>query len=118
MVEHDHRREVVEMADVPDLHDPAFRADPHPTLDRWRAAGPVYRHHTGAWFLLGFDAASYGLADVRRDERNSRDPLNPFMMDGPGHTTPRRLITPSLSNRAVRSLHARAQQIVDEALAD
>jgi cytochrome P450 len=78
----------------------------------------VHHHHTGTWFLLGYDEVTHGLADVRRDEHNSRDPMNPFMMDGPGHTRPRRLITPGLTNRAVRHLHERTQQIVDDALAD
>jgi cytochrome P450 len=45
-------------------------------------------------------------------------PGNPFAADGSGHAEPRRIIMPSLTNRAVQRFRARAQQIVDGALAD
>jgi cytochrome P450 len=96
-----------------------FHADPYTALAELRRKGRLHHHAaSGLWFLLRFDDVAFGLAEVRRDERNSRDPLNPFAMDGPAHTGPRRLITPSLSNRAVQALHGRTRQIVDEALGD
>lgn len=102
-----------------DLHSAAFAADPYPALARLRGEGRVHFHEPSAqWFLLQFDDVGFGLADIKRNERTSRDPLNPFAMDGPGHTGPRRLITPALSNQRVQSLRARTQQIVDDALAD
>lgn len=104
--------------DVLDVHAASFAADPYPALAAARRAGRVHFHApTDQWFLLRFDDVGFGLADIRRNERTSRDPLNPFAMDGPGHTGPRRLITPTLSNQRVQALRARTQQIVDDALA-
>ena len=69
------------------------------------------------WFLLHYEDVGFGLADIKRDAHNSRDPLNPFAMDGPDHTGPRRLIAAAFANRAMQALAGRAQAIVDDALA-
>jgi cytochrome P450 len=105
--------------DALDVRSPEFAADPYPTLAAWRDAGRVHFHEpSGQWFLLRFDDVGFGLADIRRNERTARDPLNPFAMDGPFHTGPRRLIAPALSNQRVQSLRDVTQRIVDEALAN
>lgn len=101
-----------------DVHDPSFFADPYPALARLRAAGRVHHHAASdQWFLLRHDDVAFGLADIKRHERTGHDPHNPFAMDGPAHTGPRRLITPALSNQRVKALRDRTQQIVDDALA-
>ena len=102
-----------------DVHGAAFAADPYPALAALRAGRRVHHHEaSGQWFLLRFDDVGFGLGDIKRNERTARDPLNPFAMDGPGHTGPRRLIAPALSNQKVQALRGRTQQIVDDALAD
>ena len=52
------------MAAIVDLFDPAFLEDPYPSLRAWRAEGPVHRHQSGTWFLLGYDEVACGLADA------------------------------------------------------
>jgi cytochrome P450 len=102
-----------------DVRSDSFAENPYPVLAAMRAEGRVHFHEpSNQWFLLQFDDVGFGLADIRRNERTSRDPLNPFAMDGPGHTGPRRLIAPTLSNQKVQLLRDRTQQIVDAALVD
>ncbi|HEV8298208.1 MAG TPA: cytochrome P450 [Acidimicrobiales bacterium] len=100
-----------------DVHSASFAADPHASLGELRVAGRVHFHaDSGLWFLLRYDDVGFGLADIRREESTARDPLNPFAIDGPDHTGPRRLITPSFTNRMIQALREQTQQIVDGAL--
>lgn len=106
-----------------DPRSPAYLADPYRHLAQLREQTPCWIDPgTGKWFLLGFDHVQIGLSDIVRGNKdgNSRHvhfPANPFAADGPGHTIPRRLIVPLLTNRAVQRWRDRAQQIVDDALA-
>ncbi len=114
-------------ADI-DTFDPRsndYLADPYRHLARVRASTPVVRHEaSGHWFLLRYDDVSSGLADIARNTdlspgRQDRRPDfvdNPFAADGAPHTGPRRLITPTFTNRAVQRFRERAGQIVDRAL--
>jgi cytochrome P450 len=101
---------------------PAYLADPYAYLRELRERGRVVVDPgSGLWFLLRFDDVEAGLTTITRghDERERRHrhfPGNPFAADGPDHTGPRRVIMPTLSNRAVQRFRDRAQQIVDGAL--
>jgi cytochrome P450 len=102
---------------------PAYLADPYRYLRELREQSPVVVDPgSRRWFLLRFDDVEAGLATITRgdDERERRHrhfPGNPFALDGPGHTGPRRIIMPTFSNRAVQRFRGRAQEIVDTALA-
>lgn len=101
---------------------PEYLADPYAHLQRLRAEGPCWIDPgTGKWFLLSFDHVQAGLSQIVRGhpggpDRHVHFPANPFAADGPGHTGPRRLIVPALTNRAVQQFRDRAQGIVDRAL--
>jgi len=104
-------------------HSAEYLRDPYAGLAALRAQGPCFLDPaSGKWFLLTYDGVDAGLSQIVRGEREGPDrhvhfPDNPFAADGPGHAGPRRLIMPSLTNRAVQRFRARAQEIVDEALA-
>ena len=116
-LEQAHYRSVVANHAFVDVRSESFAEDPYPVLAAMRAQGRVHHHQpSNQWFLLQFDDVGFGLADIRRNERTSRDPLNPFAMDGAGHTGPRRLIAPALSNQKMQVLRDRTQMIVDDAL--
>ena len=89
-----------------------------------RAQGPCYVDPgSGRRFLLSFDAVDEGLSHIVRGERDGQGtrehfPGNPFTADGRAHAEPRRVIVPALTNRSVQQYRARAQQIVDDVLAD
>ncbi len=99
-----------------------YLRDPYAALAALRAEGPCFVDpDSDKWFLLSFDAVEAGLSQIVRGEREGPDrhvhfPDNPFAADGPGHAGPRRVIMPSLTNRAVHRYRDRAQQIVDDAL--
>jgi cytochrome P450 len=101
-----------------------YLRDPYVQLGALRTQGPSYFDPVGRkWFLLTFDAVEEGLSQIIRgaaDGRGTREhfPGNPFAADGPGHAGPRRVIVPALTNRSVQRYRDRAQQIVDDALAD
>ena len=100
----------------------AYLRDPYAHLARMRADGPCWIDPgSGKWFLLSYDHVQAGLAQIVRGQHAGQDrhvhfPANPFAADGPGHTEPRRLIVPALTNRAVQRYRDRAQEIVDDAL--
>jgi cytochrome P450 len=76
---------------------------------------------SGQWFLLGYDDVAAGLSQITRcppegPDRHVHFPGNPFSADGPGHSGPRSLISPTFGHRAIARLRDRAQQIVDAAL--
>jgi hypothetical protein len=102
---------------------PAYLADPFRHLRGLRERGPVVVDPgSGKWFLLRYEDVGVGLTEITREyhdpERRHRHfPGNPFSVDGPRHLAPRRVIMPSFSARAVQRFRARAQQIVDAALA-
>lgn len=101
----------------------AYLADPYAQLRSLREQGPCWIDPgTGLWFLLDHEHVEAGLSQIVRGhpegpDRHVHFPANPFAADGPGHTVPRRLIVPSFTNRAVQQFRARAQAIVDAALA-
>lgn len=104
--------------------DPVYLRDPYPTLAALRGKGPcVVDPGTGRWFLLSSEAVESGLAQIVRGhpkgpDRHVHFPGNPFAADGPGHTGPRRVIAPAMTNRSVQRHRRRVQQIVDDVLAD
>lgn len=104
-------------------NDAGYLRDPFTTLAALREQGPcVIDPESGRWFLLSFDAVEAGLSQIVRGhpegpDRHVHFPGNPFAADGPGHTGPRRVIAPAMTNRAVQRHRARVQQIVDDALA-
>jgi cytochrome P450 len=104
-------------------HSAEYLRDPYAGLAALRAMGPCFVDpSSGKWFLLTYDGVDAGLSQIVRGEREGPDrhvhfPDNPFAADGPGHAGPRRLIMPSLTNRAVQRFRARAQEIVDDTLA-
>jgi cytochrome P450 len=106
-----------------DPHTPGYLADPYARLRELRAQGPCWIDPgTGNWFLLDHAHVEAGLSQIVRGHPDGPDrhvhfPANPFAADGPGHTGPRRLIVPTFTNRAVQQFRARAQEIVDDALA-
>jgi cytochrome P450 len=107
-----------------DPRSPVYLEDPYGHLAELRARGPAaVDPATGRWFLLRHDEVEAGLSQVVRGEaagaadRHVHFPDNPFAADGPGHAGPRRIIVPSLTNRAVQRFRDRAQQIVDDVLA-
>ena len=106
-----------------DARSPGYLADPYARFAALRAEGGCHVDPgTGFWFLVSHELVEAGLADIVRGhhtgvDRHAHFPANPFAADGPGHAGPRRLIAPAFSNRAVQSLRARTQQIVDDALA-
>lgn len=102
---------------APELHSQDYARNPYPTLAGLRDQAPVLRHEgSGFWFLLGFGETEWGLTNIVRGTEQVHDPRNPFAQDGPGHTGPRRLITPHLTNRAVQRWTGRIHEIVDAAL--
>jgi cytochrome P450 len=121
-------RDMTTMVDI-DTFDPrsaAYLADPYGHLACLRADTPVVHHAaSGHWFLLRYDDVASGLADIARNTdlspgRHDRRPDfadNPFAADGSAHTGPRRLITPTFTNRALQRFRARAEHVVDGALA-
>lgn len=115
--------EPVELTEPFDPTTQEYLADPYAALARLRAQGPcVIDPRSGTWYLLSFELVEAGLAQIVRGhpegpDRHVHFPANPFAADGPGHTEPRRVIVPTLTNRAVQRFRARAQQIVDESLA-
>ena len=100
-----------------------YLADPYGHLKQLREQTPIcVDPASGLWFLLRFEDVEEGLTRITRghDESNPRNahfPDNPFAADGPAHTGGRRVIMPTLTNRAVQRFRDRAQQIVDAALA-
>ena len=107
-----------------DPHSDEYLQDPYAQLGALREQGPCFVDPvSGKWFLLSFDAVEAGLSQIVRGEREGPDtrehfPGNPFAADGRGHAEPRRIIVPALTNRSVQRYRDRAQQIVDDALAD
>jgi cytochrome P450 len=108
-----------------DPRSPAYLADPYGHLSQLRATTPVARHpSSGYWFLLRYDDVDSGLAAITRQHdtsprgraRRAHFAANPFADDGPGHTGPRRLVTPTFTNRALQRLRSQAEQVVEEAL--
>jgi cytochrome P450 len=106
-----------------DPHSSEYLADPYARLRELREQGPCWIDPgTGTWFLLDHPHVEAGLSQIVRGhpdgpDRHMHFPANPFAADGPGHTGPRRLIVPTFTNRAVQQFRARAQEIVDRALA-
>jgi cytochrome P450 len=109
-----------------DPRSPAYLADPYGHLADLRESTPVVRHPaSGYWFLLKHDDVDSGLAGITRQHetgprtqaRRAHFAANPFADDGPGHSGPRRLVTPTFSNRALQRLRSQAEQVVEEALA-
>jgi cytochrome P450 len=104
-------------------HSAEYLRDPYAALAALRSDGPCFVDPaSGKWFLLTYDGVDAGLSRIVRGERVGPDrhvhfPDNPFAADGPGHAGPRRLIMPSLTNRAVQRFRGRAQEIVDDGLA-
>ncbi|MCB0994666.1 MAG: cytochrome P450 [Acidimicrobiales bacterium] len=103
---------------------PDYLRDPFPVLQEMRSEGSCWIDPgTGKWFLLGFSDVEAGLSRIVRGQPEGPDrhihfPANPFAADGPGHTGPRRIITPTFTNRAVQQFRDRVQQIVDDVLDD
>lgn len=101
---------------------PEYLRDPYSCLQELRAQGAcTVDPGSGQWFLLGYDEVATGLSQITRGQPEGPDrhlhfPGNPFSADGPGHTGPRGLISPTFGNRAITRLADRAQQIVDHAL--
>jgi len=107
-----------------DPRSPAYLADPYGHLAALRVTTPVVRHPaSGYWFLLRYDDVESGLAGITRSHddsprgkaRRAHFAANPFADDGPGHSGPRRLVTPTFTNRALQRLKGRAEAVVDEA---
>src|SRR5262245_65465503 len=80
---------------------PEYLRDPYSCLQEMRAQGACYVDPgSGQWFLLGYDEVAAGLSQITRGQPEGPDrhvhfPGNPFSADGPGHTGPRGLISPT-----------------------
>jgi cytochrome P450 len=100
-----------------------YLADPYVHLKQLRQHTPIcVDPASGLWFLLRFGDVEEGLTRITRghvdsNPRHVHFPDNPFAADGTPHTGARRVIMPSLTNRAVQGFRDRAQEIVDAALA-
>jgi cytochrome P450 PksS len=120
-----------------DLRSPAFKANPHPTYARLRAAKPVARTRI-AWRRPAWVVARYAdVAALLRDGRFAKDPLRarsegrgsaapwmpPFLqplsrnmldLDAPDHTRLRALVQKAFTPRLVEGLRPRIELLVDE----
>ncbi|WUT00172.1 cytochrome P450 [Streptomyces sp. NBC_00708] len=103
-----------------------FTADPYPSYDRMRAAGPVHLIRTDeferAWLVVGYEEGRAVLADQRfgKDWRAlpgelGGDPINANMleMDAPDHTRLRKLVVRAFTPRRIEALRPRVQEITD-----
>ena len=108
---------------------PETLADPYPLYARLRAEAPVQKSPTGAWLVLGYDAAlailrdhahfsvehgkhaiSYG-AGPTTIERGLENVM--LFKDPPDHTRLRSLVNKAFTPRVVESLRTRIHEIVD-----
>ena len=109
--------------------DPGFRADPYPRLLRLREADPVNVTPIGVVRLLRYADCVKCLRDVRSGVRTTdgmlpgvdesepdRRRLFMLQQDPPNHTRLRRLVSKAFSPKALRTLEARIDEIVDECL--
>lgn len=121
----------------PNLMDPAFIADPYPSLNALREGPGVGADVFGAqWFVTRYDDVYRILYDrsLSADPANAApgtsmgfihaaggqhrdEPQSILMMDEPGHTRLRKLVNKAFTPRAVEPLRPRAEAIA-EALLD
>src|SRR5689334_22357305 len=124
-------------ADFVDTAAPGYFDDPYPMLASVRRHAPIHQHPTSeCWTLMRYADVDQALRDPALSNMTKWAPDTPrtrmiaaaggqayastpsfFAFDLPEHTAPRRMITPPFLPKAVDELRARAQQIVDKALA-
>ncbi|MFF9648995.1 cytochrome P450 [Streptomyces sp. NPDC014622] len=107
-----------------------FTANPYPSYEKLRAAGPVHTVRTDEferiWLVVGYDEARATLADPRFSKQwqgriewpEGNDPIfaNMLELDAPRHTRLRKLVTREFTARRIEALRPRVQQITDELL--
>jgi cytochrome P450 len=119
--------------------DPAFAADPYPTLAWFRDHEPVHLSPIGTWMLFRYDDVLRVLRDptLSVEDRNAevpealRSPEREAMMgdrsgggramlnlDPPDHHRLRRLVAKVFTPRVVENLRPLAQQLVDDLVRD
>lgn len=123
-------------APQPNLMDPAFIANPYPSLNALREADGVGADIFGAqWFVTRYDDVYRILYDraLSADPANAdpgtsmgfihaagggdrSEPQSILFMDEPGHTRLRKLVNKAFTPRAVEALRPRAEVIADELL--
>jgi hypothetical protein len=119
---------------IPNVFDPAIRADPYPGYARLRREAPVCETPWGGWIISRYADCLALLKDPRASsdpgqsnayrsavERGLIDPdealgrTPPFLItDPPGHTRLRGLVSKAFTPNVIEGLRARVQQIVDE----
>lgn len=109
------------MSDSPtiDLHDPAFLADPAPSLHWLREHDPVHRSPHGYWLLTRYDDVAAALRDPRLSSEWSKRPavlgLSPRSNDAdPAYAAAQRVILTSFNMRDP-SDHTRVRGLVQQA---
>ncbi|MDG4820745.1 cytochrome P450 [Asanoa sp. WMMD1127] len=117
-----------------DPFDPAFRADPYPTYDRLRAAGPLWRTPGQLLLATSHRVCSQIFKDSRFGHHTDAPSPVPFrrgpqtggarwfvVLDPPDHTRLRRLVTKAFTPRLIAGLRPRiaelAETLLDEAVA-
>lgn len=127
-----------------DVFDPAFRAEPYPTYERFRAFDPVHygrpptpgNHNTGWWYIFRYADVAAILKDPRfgRDVGRALDgsfpPVPPgerepfwemfqqwtLTLEPPEHTRQRALLNPSFTARMVDGLRPMIADHVEQLL--
>ena len=124
-----------------DVEDPAFIADPYPTLDALREAAPIFWNDgTGQWMLTRFDDVSAALKnrtlgraythrytheelgrsgpDSKWTKFNEHERWSLLCLEPPDHTRLRRLVskvfTPSATAQLADSIAAISNELLDQ----
>jgi cytochrome P450 len=106
---------------------PEVIEDPYPLYDRLRAEDPVHQSPAGLWVLSRYDDIAAALRDPRFGRRGFQQLITarfgqggfgPSMLvqDPPDHTRLRALVSKAFTPRAIESLRAQIQQMVDTLL--
>ncbi len=116
--------------DVPgdfDFDNPLFRANPYPAYQFLRDAAPIWRMPTGQWLVSTHAGCTSMLRDLRMGHANTgavtpEQEAEPavasllrtmLLVDPPGHTRLRSLVTKAFTARRVEELRPRIEAIVD-----
>ncbi|HEX4492010.1 MAG TPA: cytochrome P450 [Acidimicrobiia bacterium] len=119
--------------------DPAFAADPYPTLADFREQEPVHFSPIGTWILFRYDDVLRVLRDPTLSVEDAKADIPPALqnaereeltgnrssgsramlnLDPPDHHRLRRLVAKVFTPRVVENLRPVAQQLVDDLLHD